>query len=88
MGVLGGSARGIASDVHLKVPTQPRPPVGASLFEAPAGMLRPPQSPAKVWKSVDGSGRRLAQASGRYQASSVALTKGRHTNDIRNFTLP
>ena len=51
-------------------------------------MLAPRQPSAKVWKSVDGSGRRLAQASGRYQASSVALTKGRHSNDIRNLALP
>jgi hypothetical protein len=46
MGVLGGSARGIASDVHLNVPTQPGPLVGASLFEAPTAKLAPSITPS------------------------------------------
>ena len=39
------------------------------MFEGPAAMLGPRLPPAKVWKSVEGGGRRLAQASRRYQAS-------------------
>jgi hypothetical protein len=53
MVVLGGSARGIASDVHLNVPTQPRPLVGASLFEAPTAMLAARQS-HQVGKKING----------------------------------